>query len=685
MTNSVYLGYPPLGSSNAIQTSLPSSNTGFPGYPHQQIATAPTPTGLYPQQQITTVPASAPLLAAYNSNQQLNLNPSFFNPINFRHPNNKMFQYLISLPSQEVIDPSTLANLKTYLSHCLNGFNPCELNFNHPIHAELKQICMPILEQIKSWPLEKKTNHLNQGIPQIVSGCSEMDLQLSAKLPKFELLELGLRFHFYLGLIEQEKAAIESTYRNNKKLPEDLSQREATLHQFATSNDFYLNPYSNMYVNLVQQLVENDLSNAITKTTFQLPLDKALSASERFISSQLKNLQLVKASQCASGAEGYLRSEMTRKLITSLASQYRNTFEKTGLLNKEQLKKDIDKLYQFLNKNQQSFNQWNLHSLLTIEIFALDIKSQAPFCAVRAKATQEEGEQLTALDTPKKSQAFFSWPFTSVKTKEQQEKEIKALAEQKQKTIDAVEEEWNTGINSPPSPSAPPLLDVVQAIQTPAPVPQPTQQMAPTPSPLQPGQQTVQLAAPAPAAAPVAIALPSSTDNQEVPLISYIDIAFEDLLKKEDDQQKWNSLPLVVQKDVMRHLNYQVRLKGRAEDVARRLFTREKIFTQMDEWNKKKCNIPDNGLDKKFVTDGQALLDSYYSDKDHGQYYEFTQRFRALPKNALFYQYVYEMAVKANVRIESWDHEFAKYNWDKPSILPLSIQALERCLHAKKT
>src|SRR5262249_29176345 len=108
-----------------------------------------------------------------------------------------------------------------------------------------------------------------------------------------------------------------------------------------------------------------------------------------------------------------------------------------------------------------------------------------------------------------------------------------------------------------------------------------------------------------------------------------------------------------------------------------------KIFSQMDGWNKKKLSGVDNGLDQHFIKEGQALLDFLYSDKVSGQYFEFIQRFQALPKNALFYQYVYEMAVKANVRIESWDHEFAKYNWDKPSILPLSIQALERCLHAK--
>jgi hypothetical protein len=665
-----YQGYPSLGSTPV--------NTGFPGYTPQQSTTP------QPAVQTSSPAPEAPLLAAYNTNLQFNFNPSYSNPILFRQPNQRQLPYSVSLPYKGVIDHSTLTNLKIYLDKCLNGYNPQEIKLSHPIHAELFNICKPIFEQMKNWPLEKKIEYLNKKvIPEIVSGCNELpyDKELAGKIPKFELLELGLRYHFFIALTMEQRGIIESCYKTHKMLPQDLDQREILLHLLATNNDIYFNSLPNMYENLIKQTVEADLSNAITKTAVQLPLDKAIAASEKFIASQLKSLQLTKPSQCGKETEAYLRIEMTRKLVTILAEQHKNTFQKTGMLDRAQLKNETDKLQPFLTKNGQFFSNWGLYAQLMIEIFELDLSSQAPFTAARAKAYQQEAEQLEALESAKKPKTLYNWTFGSVKTKQEQQQEINALALQQQETIDAAEEEWNAMIQPPPPPYPNPVTpsalvmepQAIPVVQTPPPAPAPVQ----TPPPPAP-QPVIQPPAPI-----VAAILPSIPGKNEIPLISYIDIAFEDLLKKGSDKEKWNALPGIVQKDVWRHLNYNPSLKGQAEDVARRIFNTMEIFDQMDAWNKKKFTEPNNGLDRQFVTEGQALLDILYSDQ--GNYQEFLRRFQALPKNALFYQYVYEMAVKANVHIESWDHEFAKYNWNRPDMLPLSTQALERCLHSKKS
>jgi hypothetical protein len=171
--------------------------------------------------------------------------------------------------------------------------------------------------------------------------------------------------------------------------------------------------------------------------------------------------------------------------------------------------------------------------------------------------------------------------------------------------------------------------------------------------------------------------------DPKVPMISYVDIAFKELLKQGSDETKWRSLPPIVQKDVLRHVHYRSSLKGKAEELARRIFKNDgwAIYQEATSSNKQYLQAPVTGLQENFVSTGQELIDLYYSDKIVGKFHDFIQRFQAFPKVPLFYQYVYEMAVAANVHIESWDHNFAEYNWDKPGILHLSVQALERCLH----
>jgi len=159
------------------------------------------------------------------------------------------------------------------------------------------------------------------------------------------------------------------------------------------------------------------------------------------------------------------------------------------------------------------------------------------------------------------------------------------------------------------------------------------------------------------------------------------DLNFDDLLDQDErDSEAWNSLPAIVQKDVLRHCIHLPSCHGAAEELACRLFKEPEEF----ELQLKLCGLQASpvktGLSEQFIKKGEALLQLYYSNNDP---LDFIEQFSSLPKEARFLQYVYEMAKAAGVQIESWDHRFAENNFMKIQMIGLSVQALERCLHTK--
>jgi hypothetical protein len=184
---------------------------------------------------------------------------------------------------------------------------------------------------------------------------------------------------------------------------------------------------------------------------------------------------------------------------------------------------------------------------------------------------------------------------------------------------------------------------------------------------------------PVPASLPLKEVTNASTAVFSKPVNSYIDIAFKNLLEStKSDKEKWEALPPVVQKDALRHV-WHLGIKGEAESLARRIYKDSKIFELARK--QELLQNPNTGLNQSFMDKGQELLDFRYSDAGARNYHKFLQRFNELPKELRFYQYVYEMAKANGVKIEDWDHDYAKYNWNKEKILPLALQALERCLH----
>jgi hypothetical protein len=316
---------------------------------------------------------------------------------------------------------------------------------------------------------------------------------------------------------------------------------------------------------------------------------------------------------------------------------------------------------------------------LISEIFELPVCNN-PFAIVRTKISEETEQQL-ANPFPEKSHAkLLGWvriPFVSSrKSPDQKKKEIEELGRKKLETIEWIERDWNAllGLNMVAKPvnsadfqlpkiepSAPPLDDFpdeeipTAAIINPVPV-----ETTEPPKKLKP-------------------------EDPNVPLISYVDITFKELLSQGNDHDKWHGLPPDVRKDVLRHVNYLPALwGGKAETLACRIFKNDGVVIDREVRRLAKERYPRSStaaLKEEFISTGEAFLDFYYSDKMIVQYKNFIDRFQALPKEPQFFSYVYEMAQAANVHIEPWDHEFAEHNWDKPGILHLSVQALERYLH----
>lgn len=666
--------------------------------------------------------------------------PPAYDPLSFRQNQDPSISYQFqSNPGPQIIVKEDLAILKNCLnSYNLPGFNPWQID-THPIHNELYKLCVPLLQRCEHLPLENRVPFLNNAIAEIVLGCvcsnSLDNLDYLSIMPKFELLEIALRSHLFQGLLSQEQHAIKKFYDFNLYFPDNLAQRETALHLFVTKDHFYYSPNLNLYSILAQELLQPTLSSYIHNTVVaDSTLDSALHKQDELIASQLKTLHLSQPSQCSLAFEADLRDGIARKVMTKLAAQYKREFQATGNFSREQLCKDTAKLFNFITANGKLTSLLNPMAQLIFETFELP-NSPAPFVSVRAKIIQEQNAPIAQPAPAKKIQAklfsLVSSPLRFPKTTAQQrQNEKNALAAKQQATIDWVEQEWNklmqpiTANNAVLlSPSAPPIdslpnhpernpqenlspelltdwveLDpplilndaqlsvppITNQLPTIEPVTPISIDATPiiTPEPPQEVPTTVVIAPlrkePAPIETPK-----FSANDPNIPVISYVDIAFEELLKRGGDAEKWDALPQIVKKDVLRHVYYYRNVKGKAEELALRIFKNDglAIQNQVNTLNKRHIPTPVNGLPESFIAAGQALIDFYHSDKILGQYHNFINRFRELPKEPRFYQYVYEMAKAANVHIESWDHQFAQYNWDQPGIIHLSVQALERCLH----
>lgn len=222
---------------------------------------------------------------------------------------------------------------------------------------------------------------------------------------------------------------------------------------------------------------------------------------------------------------------------------------------------------------------------------------------------------------------------------------------------------------SAPSPQ-PEVKPIVYSTPAPAPLitspaPQPTVPVAPQPAPIV--QQPV---------------VPKF-EAQNVNMISYIDLVFA-ALENGTDEERVANIPRIVLKDAVVHVLTFLSMKGGIEDTIRRLFANRlhDLYALHATLEREKLPSPAHGIDATLIEEGEAVLKLIYQDGLRKDYMGLMKRMERLANQLpRFYNNVYLMAVAAEVKIESWDSEWAKYHWNEPAYFHLSIQALERTLH----
>ncbi len=617
--------------------------------------------------------------------------------------------YLVPIPmgAPVIQDQGPIEFLKQSLDQVLPGFtpHPDSHDCDHIIHQKLFDLLSRFLTSCENWPLDKKIEQCEKAVAEIVYGLMPQEqkksyelLSLWSRLPKYELLEIAVRNHLFQGMLLQQKTLIADVYRRDKKFLSDLGDREAGLLNFATKNNQYCTPYfeiSSLMVN--HNLLDDLLKDTISQAPDHLPLDASIIAYEKLVSSKLKELQLENSSQTSNYFEYNLRDALSRKLISKQAQVFKEKFLQKDTFTAEEMRAAVEQIVQFAKYG-------NPEILLLIETFELDAGDISPFDTVRSSILVKQEQLIQNLSSNRTEPGF--WAKLIHKKEPSLESCVAAIQAHIMKqleTVDWAEQRWlelQTPIpimpihdlpvtpSAPPPELAPPIPDQIP-VYTPPPspilTPPPIVDLPTPPSPppvdspvIHPpiSERVVDLTPHAPE--PVLV---RATDLS-IPLVSYVGLAFDDLLKNPNDQETWKSLPEVVQIDVLRHTFHYKSCEGKAEDVARRLFkTTPALQRQFTALSKKPHSIETKALSEEFVNTGVKLLELYYSPKAIKEPYHFIQEFKKLPKEPRFFQYVYEMAKSAGVHIEPWDHHFAEYNWDRPGMIALSVQALERCLH----
>ncbi len=211
------------------------------------------------------------------------------------------------------------------------------------------------------------------------------------------------------------------------------------------------------------------------------------------------------------------------------------------------------------------------------------------------------------------------------------------------------------------------------------------------PLPLNPQEQTVKTS------------VKLTVNSPLLPRLSYIDLAFPEVAQVNQYHDLCRILPIYALKDVIRHVFYYgSSIDGKAEKIVFNYFQampNSALMSAFNDMSNTPFSIHPQGI--RSIEAAEALINAFYRlplinpmdyEKSSERYFEacenltkkFTTLILEIGPTSLFYKYVYEMAAAAKIEIESWDHQFASNNWNKPAMRQLSIQALQRCLHGQK-
>jgi hypothetical protein len=504
--------------------------------------------------------------------------------------------------------------------------------------------------------------------------------------------EEALRQKFLSAMLDQEKERIgKELLTKGNRFPEDFEKRCTQLHQFVTKNGTYAYEISTIYeaitnhdslntaVNQAKAQAIKHLPSSIrfwTSSDFLDDLTECIADFDQSISKHLNGSpQVIDPSHPKYIFESKLRIELAYWLSLTFATAFKRELYEPEIAippTDKEFTKALEKLLAFVTGNGR-FESYSIKHLLLTRIFTSlkEIQSRLETENNKQKKIQNIDSSPYTAETLAEFQILLTTrPNKLICTK------IQTLKWAKEEWIsrfpqDNVLEEEDSGI----------IVTELQEETEKEKRKNAQAQTNPITTPPATNNNQIEMAKPVveiPVAAPVKSY--KATDSN-IPVISYVDLAFrERLAEPAEDSALFNSLPAIVRMDVLRHVWFLGHYQGKAEEVACRLF--KQIPTVEKEFNALKNRKPlvgKNPLGEAFIKRGEELLELYYSPA--GIKSNFSHQFQTLPKEGLFFQYVYEMAKEAGVRIESWEYNFAECNWLQPGMIALSIQALERCLH----
>lgn len=687
----------------------------------------PTYSSLYPAVVVEPVVypilrAPFPIPSAPPLDQLMEYAPYLQNassPLDFRTSSHSKFTYVITLPQNNghrmISNQTQLDTLNALIKKCtpnpefpIMGFHPVIID-NHPIHQQLKTLCTQFLASRQNMPIDTRLRQCEAGVAEILSSMGSPEfLPVIARLPKFELIEIAVRNHLFMGLLAQHKDQIAQFFRLHNCFPEDLGNVESALIAFVTKNHFYIPPQMDLVPFLCDRQHLDTLIRACVDQGREGPLGVAIAHNEQLINRHLTELRLAVPSLVSSCFEYWVRELLTRKMITKQAEHWDRQFGENGTITFEEMNAATQELSGFNTANGKFSpglrNEGNVRSAvspmvqLMIETFHLPLVStctlreQTPFASVKETLVKRQEEQLlnaqkTPLPQPRKG-LFSLFSRAPVVTLESQIQKIQDRAAKQQETLLWAEREWNALFQpSAPSLSSLPLTSDAQdsfanELETLLDGEPAANEIPLTPSPQ--AIITPPLVDPLPSAPSLSSLLPPrriTANDHDIPLVSWINLAFGHVMNRSTALENWQALPEIARHDALRHAIHYPTCQGKAEDIARELF---KTVDGLQKELPQKPHYPliQTGVSPEFVQIGESLLRAYYPRTIPSS---FDREFPTLPGENRFYLYVYELAKAAGVHIEDWDREFGAWNWNKMGMVHISMQAIERCLHTDAT
>lgn len=561
-------------------------------------------------------------------------------------------------------------------------FQPITYDYSHCIHQTLIKILTPFFPSIpinnsvtrKIECCEQKASEITNRIQAILPfDFQKASVSESAERNRLvSRLNFAIRYHLFLGLTLLLKKEIQQRFENSQAFdekrqvfPKSLGKWESQLTNFLTRRGSYDLPIE---INIVDALYEHsqleDIMNTCVREGFfpnASTLEEALDKSDDHIGAMLEKLNLYHPSQMHFQLEKRIREILGKKYTSLQVEALKKQFEESGVVTPEQIQDVAKKLGKFIDGDQRFYHP--TCGKLLLEIFDLELPACDPFRAHASKIEAKMKELKAQIDA---NQGYLGI-FIRAEKQTLLEKEQKKLV-----SVNAMASWWEELSKQP--------LSLPSTLKFPLPFPREEFSIVPPPI----VQKAVDLRTlphyVAPSAPFIEEEPPLYQATQwNIPQVSYVDEIYAEQLQSVNDlQATWDIFPYMIKRDILRHAKTFSEL-GKAEKLAIDLFNGR----VKEELVKFPHYYPNPKLrNQGFVTIGENLLNLYYSPAGDDPY-KFWKRLCEVFENFAGEEGFYEAVCKVAkfAKIDTSDPEFGKKNWNALTMLPFTIQALERCLH----